>query len=185
MQRTDRDHHDASLPARQMQELAGLWTRAQPAVAAFVQTVVRDFHEAEDLVQKVAEAAVIKFHEYDRSRSFTGWAIGIARYEVLRRRRDHATDRHCFDSEAMEQIAAAFDRLEGQLDPMRQALRDCVALLTGRNRTVIEMRYGEASDIDDIARRMRMKPNAVYVLLHRVRGMVRRCVEQRLPGGGA
>jgi RNA polymerase sigma-70 factor (ECF subfamily) len=60
--------------SQRMQLLAMAWTKAQPAVAAFITSMVGDFHQSEDLLQKTAAAIVIKYDTYDASRSFTAWA---------------------------------------------------------------------------------------------------------------
>ncbi len=49
--------------------LAGLWIRAQPAIAAYVGANTSDFHTAEDIVQEVARVVAEKFGEYDSSKS--------------------------------------------------------------------------------------------------------------------
>ena len=58
------------------------WALAQPAVAAFLTSVVRDFRERDDLLQDVAVAVIESFESYDESRPFVPWAIGIARHRV-------------------------------------------------------------------------------------------------------
>ena len=56
------------------------WTLAQPAVSAFVQAMVPDRAERDDVLQEVAMAVLESFGSYDRSRPFVPWAIGIARH---------------------------------------------------------------------------------------------------------
>ena len=41
------------------------WTEAQPIVAGYINAVVPDFQEAEDLLQDVAVILLRKFTEYD------------------------------------------------------------------------------------------------------------------------
>ncbi|MFM8698066.1 MAG: sigma factor, partial [Phycisphaerales bacterium] len=66
------------------------WTRAQPAVSAFVHALVHDRAERDDVLQDVAVAVLESQHRYDPARPFLAWALAIARNEVvdsLRRRR--------------------------------------------------------------------------------------------------
>mgnify|MGYP003628598093 CR=1 FL=1 len=56
-----------------------LWTSAQPVVAAFVASVVRDRRDREDVLQETALAVLNSFESYDSSQAFQGWAIGVAR----------------------------------------------------------------------------------------------------------
>jgi RNA polymerase sigma-70 factor (ECF subfamily) len=76
----------------QAKQATRLWTHAQTVVSAFVTSVVWDFAARGDLLQEIAVAVIESFERYDSSRSFIGWALGIARNQVglyLRRvRRD-------------------------------------------------------------------------------------------------
>ncbi|QNN20757.1 sigma-70 family RNA polymerase sigma factor [Planctomycetales bacterium ZRK34] len=166
--------------SKRMQQLAMAWTKAQPAVAAFISSMVGDFHQTEDLLQKTAAAVVVKYDTYDAQRSFTAWAIGVARHEVLAHRRASARDRHVFDEHIIATVADAFAAIESEFDPMKQALAHCMQHVTGRSRRLLELRYAGDLDLPQIADRLQMKPNAVYVALHRARHMLRECIRQQL-----
>ncbi len=86
------------------EQLTVEWTKAQPVVAAYISSLVPDFHDAEDILHQVAVTLVQKFDQYDRQRPFVAWAIGIAKYEVLKHRRKIATDKHVFGNDLVEQI---------------------------------------------------------------------------------
>lgn len=166
--------------SRRMQQLAMAWTRAQPAVAAFITALVGDFHQSEDLLQKTAAAIVVKYDTYDPACSFTAWAIGVARHEVLMHRRADSRDRHVFDDHILATVADAFAAIESELDPMKHALAQCLEQVTGRSRQLLELRYAGDMDLPQIARQLQMKPNAVYVALHRARHLLRECIRRRL-----
>ena len=65
------------------EEIAVLWTNAQPAVAAYVSSIVRKFQDADDILQQVAVAIVKNYDKYDKNRSFVALAIGFAKNEIL------------------------------------------------------------------------------------------------------
>ncbi len=54
-------------------------------VAAFVLSIIPDFHQAEDVLQQVAVVLVREFGQFDTSRPFLPWALGIARTWLLSR----------------------------------------------------------------------------------------------------
>ena len=85
---------------RYVEDLTLYWTAAQRAVAAFLRTLISDPNDCQDVLQQVAVVVVRKFHEFDRTRSFNAWTIGIAKQEVLAMRRRRRTDRLVF-SDAM------------------------------------------------------------------------------------
>lgn len=168
--------------AQRMQELAVNWTKVQPAVAAFITSLVGDFHQSEDLLQKTAAAIVVKYDSYDPSRSFVAWAIGVARHEVLMHRRGLARDRHVFDDDIVARVADAFTELESEYDPLKQALSHCLDKVTGRPRHILDLSYAAELSPAQIGQQLQMKPNAVYVALHRVREALRDCIQRQIGG---
>ncbi|XAM01394.1 sigma-70 family RNA polymerase sigma factor [Phycisphaeraceae bacterium D3-23] len=172
-----------ALPNREQQQrkdLAVLWTQAQPHIAAFVSSMVLDFHAAEDLIQQVAVAVAEQFEQYDPSRPFVPWAIGIARFKVYNYYRKVKRDKHVFDSEAIDGIARAYSELEPALDNRKQALDTCVQRVQGRAATVLEMRYVREMKPARIAQKMGMTANAVSVMLHRIRAALEKCIDQQM-----
>ncbi len=171
---------DKKLDQKAVTELAVYWTKAQPQVANFISLMIPDFHDAEDVLQRVAVALVKKFPEFDRRRSFPDWAVGIARYEILAYRRRKARDRHVFDESIIEQVAQLYREAEPAFDEVREALGECMAKVTGRNRRLLELWYlGHTSQMD-IAREFATTPGTIYVSLHRIRTGLRDCVRRRL-----
>ena len=55
------------------------WAQSQPLIAAFISSLVPDFHDADDILQNVAVVTVRKYEQFDPNRSFVAWAIGIAK----------------------------------------------------------------------------------------------------------
>jgi RNA polymerase sigma-70 factor (ECF subfamily) len=158
-----------------------LWTAAQPTIAAYIRTLVPDFQQAEEVLQRVAVRMVRKFDEYDPTRSFAGWAIGFAKKEVLYYRRQRATDKHRFSDAVVEQLSDTFQQLVEEADPVREALARCVEQLEGRSKLVIELRYGHNLTSAKIAEKMDLSAGAVRMLLSRVRLLLKECIERRVP----
>lgn len=176
---TDRPSTD---PAAAMKRFAGLWVRSQTTVAAYVFAAIRDAHEAEDVLQVIAEAAVEDFASYDASRSFTGWVLGIARHRVLHHIRTRGRDRHVFGERALTMIADAAAELDTEQDDRRAALVRCMSDLTDRSRELIDLRYRDELPPTAIADRVGMTANALNVALHRVRKQLADCIRRRLTG---
>jgi RNA polymerase sigma-70 factor (ECF subfamily) len=172
-------------PARQLaadsrQELAAHWVKAQPVVAAFIASIVRDSHRADDLLQDVARISAVKFDEYDPSRPFTSWVLGIARFEILRFRRSQGRSRIVFSDSLLENLIEDFENQSEHNDERRRALRDCLEGISGRRRIVLEMRYQRDLRPPDIAERLGITSNAVLLLLHRTRRILADCISRRL-----
>jgi|GEM_PF-250970 len=159
--------------------LASEWTRAQPAVAAFISSQVPRFHDAEDLLQQTAMTVASRIEEYDQQRPFVAWAIGFARVEVLRFRQRRGRERVEFNSETVDAIAVAFQTSAPMVAELRGPLRECLHRLTDRIRQVVSLHYLEGLSAAVIAKRLERSENNIFVSLHRARRMIRECVEKQ------
>ncbi len=167
--------------AERMQQIARLWSAAQPLVSAMISSTVINFHDAEDLVAQVAETAVAKFDQYDSSRPFRAWAMGIARNVLLRYFERRAGDIHVYlDPEALSAIGNAHLEIADEAPGRLVALRQCISGLRGKQQRLFEMRYFHDLKPDAIAEALGMSRNAVWVTLHRVRAVLMECVQRRL-----
>jgi RNA polymerase sigma-70 factor (ECF subfamily) len=164
---------------QQAEQFAALWTATQPTITAFLRMLLPDYQQAEEVLQRVAVTLVRKYDEYDQSRSFAAWAVGVAKYEVLYFRRERATDRHLFGDDLVEQIADRYEQFVDDVNPLREALRYCIGQLRGRAKQVIELRYQRGLKSKAIAEEMAVSDGAVRMLLCRARDTLRRCIERR------
>ena len=166
---------------REIEELTLCWTAAQRVVAAFLRTFVRDPHENEDLLQRVAIVVVRRFSEYDRSRSFAAWAIGIAKREVLAHRRRSSADPHIFDDALIQQVARTYQSsLAANGSELRDALERCLEKLKGHARQAVELHYAQGLKSCEVAKEVGMGHGAVRMLLSRTRQALHQCIEHRL-----
>lgn len=91
------------------QHATRLWTTAQPVVAAFVASAVRNRHDRDDVLQEAAIAVINAFASYDSARPFQAWAIGIARNQVGLYLRKRGRDRLVFGEETLMILQATFE----------------------------------------------------------------------------
>jgi RNA polymerase sigma-70 factor, ECF subfamily len=167
------------------EQFTRLWTEAQPVVAAYLQAALPDFHQAEDLLQEVAVVLLRKFPEYDRTRPFLGWALGVARFEILNARRAYARSRLFFEPEALERLSQTCEELAPELELRARALRECMDKVEGRARELLRLRYEEALKPNSIASQLGLAVVAVRVMLSRTRAALRQCIERKLKQEGA
>ncbi len=168
-----------------MRELAGLWVQSQSVVSAYITANVVDAHHVEDLIQEVAQVCAEKFETFDRSRSFTSWALGIARHRLLKYYRTRHRDRLVLSEPALARLEAALERVQPETEERREALKACLGRIHGRRREVLDMRYRQNAKVTEVAERFGMSASAVSVMLHRVRTALFSCVQHHLGGKGA
>ena len=160
------------------------WTRAQPSVGRFVRSFLRERAEADDVLQEVALVVVEKFEDWDSERPFVGWALGIARRVVLAHLRRKYRDSKVEFSDAIDQVALSFEKLETRAELAKDSLADCLGQVRGQSRQALSLRYTEGLELKQIAGQLGMTASNVGVMLHRVRAVLRKCVDQKLKAEG-
>ncbi len=173
-----------SLEVANNKEFALLWAKAFPRVRVFVLMCVPKYHDAEDIIQETAVAAASDFEHYDRQRSFTTWVLGIARNRVLRHWRTEGTTRQILlDDDTLARVEAAFSKFDLNADRTKEALEACLGSLAPRARRLVEHRYVQGLNIDQVAGRMGLTVKSVYTQLYRVRQSLAECIRRRVRYG--
>ena len=153
---------------------------AQRALRAYLQAATRDVHETDDLLQDVSNVLWEKFNQYDESRPFTAWALGIARLQVLKWRQAKARARRLLSEEALNELADAAVRASEEPDERPALLERCMEALQARARRVLEMKYGGNLAIKQIADQLGQQVGAIEMALVRARRALRDCIERKL-----
>src|SRR5262245_7518054 len=163
------------------EQLARLWTQSQSVVGAYILSLVRDFHAAEDLLQQVAVVLVREFEKYDSARPFLPWALGIAKNVILKSRRHLGREAgNVLDQELVDRVQAAFEEQAEGWGAIRVALRQWLEKQSKRMLEALRWRYAYDLKPQEVAHRMGVTSGAVRVMLHRARGALRACIDRRL-----
>lgn len=165
---------------RSHEEFERLFLPAQTMLRGYLLAATGDGAAADDLFQNVATVLWRKFDDYDRSRSFTTWAIGIARLEVLKRRQTLARSRLVFSEEAVAALAQAAAEFAEEEDARLVHLRLCLDKLPARERDTLDLRFGENLSLAEIADRLHRSAEAVGMMMMRIRRWLRDCMERAM-----
>lgn len=152
------------------------WRSAEAALGAYVRAEIPNRHDAEDVLQNIAEALLTSLSRYDPERSFTSWAFGIARNHVLRHAEARGRKKLRFSSELVDGLAAAFESQSIDVDARRVALQSCLQKVGERQRRVIHLRYELGLSQKEVAKRLEATPASIGVLLHRTRLALKECI---------
>jgi RNA polymerase sigma-70 factor (ECF subfamily) len=146
---------------------------------AYILSIVRDPHLAEDTLQDVTLVVARSWDQYDPTKSFERWARGIAWRVALANLRKYRRPVLELDERVLEQIGAEMDGLgdEAELEDRKQALQQCLEQLSEANRTLIRERYFDERSYEDIAARSGRSLGALYVAFTRIHAALARCVE--------
>jgi len=169
------ENHNASI-----QRFTDLWLESQDMLAGYVFMRVRNFHDAEDVIQEIARSAAGTFDQYDPTMPFGPWLITIANRRIVDYFRKQGRSPLTLTDDAIQDIADAHLALAESRDDRFDALQACLAQLSDRHRHAIDLRYGQALDPEQIAKRVGASTPAVNALIYRVRKALAACIKERL-----
>ena len=155
------------------------WSIARRRCLREARRILRDPHDAEEAVQ---EALIRAWRQRNRCRTPsapTAWLLQITRNESLRilDRRGRTQRREAPDERPLEASAEdpALERL-----PARIATEGALSGLRADDRALLELRYVADLSQPEVARVLGLPEGTVKVRLHRIRGRLRRAMEEDL-----
>ena len=159
------------------EKIITLITRHQAALHAYILSLLPQRALADDVLQETNIVLWRKAKEYDPSAPFLPWALRIAYFQVKAARRDSARDRHIFDSDLLDQLAAEASSESDTPSRMDLALRECLQELPDDKRRLILQRYQPDSTVHQMASRQNISTAALSAQLHRIRQILAACVQ--------
>ncbi len=144
-----------------------LYLRYAPDVQRYVNSVVHDMHEAEDITQNVFAKLIKTIGKYEqREVPFTAWILRVARNAAL----DHMRARRAIPTEDVR--AADTGREQMSIDRSR-ALREALEGLPDDQREVLVLRHIVGLSPLEIAATLNKTESSVHGLHHRGRRSLR------------
>ena len=147
--------------------LAHLYQRYSGNVFAYVASIVRDEHEAEDVTQQVFAKLMVVLPKYrPRDVPFMAWIITLSRNVAI----DHVRRQRHIPSDDVE-VAESNGRVADPVDAA--CVRDALFSLPAEQREVVVLRHVFGLTPGEIAGRMGRSESSVHGLHHRGRGAMR------------
>jgi len=157
-----------------------LFAVSEPALRAFVRSLVPRRDDVPEVMQEVAVVLWRKFGDLADPGDFRKWAFGVARLEALAWARDKARDRHVFDPELLATLADEAESSSQRLEAQREALEHCLGKLPDARRQLVLSAYAPGTSIQQMAAQRGQTPMALYKLLHRIRLTLVECTRRAL-----
>ncbi len=166
------------------------------ALYQYALTRLADASVAEDLVQETFLAGLKSAERFKGESTVRNWLVGILRHKII----DHF--RSQFRRQQLE-LPIVDDESESDLfdgrgrwvrppiiwntDPhqalqsqeFRRVLSECLGTILPDRRTVLLLRTVEGLSADEICKQLEITPTYMWVLMHRARAGLRRCLEER------
>ncbi len=158
-------------------------TACQNQLYAYIFTLLNNAETAWDVLQETNAVLWSKAGEFDDSRPFVAWAMGIAFQQVRAARTRFGRDRLVFqDKQTLESlsedlIAAATQHAANSREI---AMESCLEKLTAEQQSIVEQFYKLDYPLKTIAAKLGRSANSIGVILHRVRLSLGKCIEQAI-----
>lgn len=151
------------------------WVQWQPAIYAFIRTMIFDRADAEDELQNVAEILWRKIDQFEEGTRFDQWAYQVARNVVLNYQKKAKRRRVVFSEEITRQLAdeAAHAAVDSRAEI--EALETCIGELPKDDQDLVRWRYAPQATNRSVAARTGRSESAVSRALSRIHRTLTRC----------
>ena len=144
-----------------------IYVRFADDVRGFVQSIVRDPHDAEDITQNVFAKLMRAIQKYEqREVPFAAWILRVARNAAL----DHMRARRLVPVEEVRTSDEGYEQVGFERS---QCLREALGQLPEEQREVLALRHIAGLSPGEIAERLDKSEGSIHGLHHRGRGALR------------
>lgn len=131
-------------------------------------------------MQEIGLACWHKFDQFNLEGDgdeFVRWCCVIARFEVLRHRRNHARDRLVLSEDVIRLLADDAEKRHARADAERRALEQCLEKLNDPERRLLLSVHTRGDSVARIANELKLKTRRLYTKLNALRDLVGECVQ--------
>jgi RNA polymerase sigma-70 factor (ECF subfamily) len=160
-------------------EIIRAMLRQRPRISAGLWLLLKDAHLAEDIFQEVMVKALEGRSLFANEAQLMAWVKITGRNQALNLLKKRSRESCLLDVELWEKVESHLQ--SGAMATARhEALLDCVEGLPEKSRKLLDLRYYEGRSGDEVARSLRMRPDAVYQALARLHRALHECVKLKL-----
>jgi RNA polymerase sigma-70 factor, ECF subfamily len=171
--------------AERYEELVRLIRLHTSQVLAYINALLLNWNDAEDLFQETCLVLWQKFDEFEPGTNFLAWALRIADYKVMNFRTMQSR-RAAFTAGLRDALRTDFaDRSGEEATASLASLSNCMDRLTPNDRTMATLCYGEGQAVRQVADTLGRSPESVHRSLRRIRKWLLDCVHRNLRQAGA
>jgi RNA polymerase sigma-70 factor, ECF subfamily len=171
-------HAASPSPEARNEEFMRLFIAYQRRIHAFIATLLPNLADAEDVLQETSVTAWRKFDEFRSGTDFVRWACTIARFEVLKFRRQQRFGRLLFSDALVESLAEQQISQSDVWESWNQALAGCLARLRPADRALFLRCSASNATAKQVAAQLGRPANTVYKALGRICRALIECIER-------
>jgi RNA polymerase sigma-70 factor (ECF subfamily) len=157
----------------------------EPMLLSFALYRLPAREEAAEAVQDSFIRAYQQLADFRLDADFGTWLRSICRFMILTRAKKYVREKRKSENVKEQLMALTVDRIASSASPepehdLSEYLRDCAAELSEQNQSLIHDRYTLELSTQQISEKTGRTPTWVTSTLHRVRGALRTCIENRM-----
>lgn len=151
----------------------------QMRIYAFILSMVRNYEDADDILQDTVNTMWQKYPESQPINDFVGWGIQIAHYKILDYRKKQKGNRHIqYSSELFEKMLPVIKETDRCADVRLEKLKNCLKRLGPRESKFIELRYYQDLKPRQISTLLGLSTLNVYKIMSRIHSRLLQCITQ-------
>ena len=154
----------------------------QAALRAYVVSLMPGQSEVDDVIQEANSWIWQKRVEFEPGTNFRAWMFSVAKFKVLAHWRDRQRRREWVVPE--ETLSRLIEQVEtgafSTTSRKQIVLRECLLQLRPNDRGLILKRYLKGGQLKELATEVGRSTESLKVSLHRIRTVLRKCVESKM-----
>lgn len=172
--------------SKALQGYVELMIAHQDKLRAFIYSLMPNSPDVGDVLQNTNAVLWQKRDKFEEGTNFLAWAFKIARYQVRHQHgRVKRDGRLVFSDKLISLIAETTPTDPSSLDRQMAALDGCLAKLTDKQRELINERYTPGRTLEQHAAELGRSAGSLRIALHRIRDILKTCVEKTLAAESA
>lgn len=152
----------------------------QDKLRAFIYSLMPGNPQVGDVLQNTNAVLWQKRGSFKEGTNFTAWAFKIARIQVMHQLDRAKRDGRLVFSEKLIDTIAECNNDGASHNRLLSALEGCVEKLTDHQRSLIQARYTPGHSLEKHAEELGRSPGSLRIALHRIRDLLKSCVENTL-----
>ncbi len=165
------------------QEFVSLLTSHQEVMRSYIISQLPGSPDVRDILQEVNMLLWEKMNNFELGTNFGAWACTVAHYKILDYRKKKKREGFLvFDNELSQTLTEESATHEpDHLEAKRRALKQCLTLLSAKNRDLLQARYHSPSgDMEQVSAALGRSRASLRVTLSRLRASLRGCITKHI-----
>ncbi|ARN57918.1 sigma-70 family RNA polymerase sigma factor [Sedimentisphaera salicampi] len=148
----------------------------QVRIYAYILSMVRNYHDADDVLQDTVKTMFEKYEDSKPIDNFVAWGIQIAYFKILDFRKKKANTRVQYDQQLFDKFSDMVEQNQTKDEGMER-LENCIRKLNSRSRKMVELRYYQDFKPRQISSLLGLSVTNVYKIMSRIHGKLLACLK--------